>query len=70
MNQFNINYTNKFGYNDTSYSDSPLTVALLINPMLPKSVSVSKYLLTVTLFPCLEGVTETEDEDVCILIRI
>ena len=33
--------------------------------MLPKSVTVSKYLLTVTLFPCPEGVTVTED--VCIV---
>ena len=41
-----------------------LTVTFLVNPMLPKSVTVSKYLLTVTLFPCPEGVTVTED--VCI----
>ena len=41
-----------------------LTVTLLIIPMLAKSVTVSKCLLTVTLFPCPEGVTVTED--VCI----
>ena len=41
-----------------------LTVTVLINPMLAKSVTVSKCLLTVTLFPCPEGVTVTED--VCI----
>ena len=29
--------------------------------MLPKSVAVSKYLLTVTPFSCPEGVTVTED---------
>ena len=29
--------------------------------MLPKSVNVSKYLVTVTLFPYTEGVTVTED---------
>ena len=34
------------------YSDTPLTVTVLVNPMLPKCVTVSKYLLTVTLFHC------------------
>ena len=51
-----------FGYTDIfCYSDSPLTVIVLVNPMLPKSVTVSKYLLTVTLFPCPEGVTVTKE---------
>ena len=38
-----------------------VTVTVLINSMLPKSVTVSKYLLTLTLIPCPEGVTVTED---------
>ena len=53
--------TDIFGYSDTIYSDTPLTVTVLVNPMLPKSVSVFNYLLTVTLFPFREGVTETGD---------
>ena len=50
-----------FGYSDTCYSDTPLTVTVLVNPMLAKSVTVSKYLLTETLFPRSEGVTVTKD---------
>ena len=50
-----------FGYSDTSYSDTLLTVTVLVNPMCLKSVTLSKYLLAVTLFPCPEGVTVTED---------
>ena len=54
--------TDIFGYNDTSYSDTPLTVTVLFNnTLLQKSVTVSKYLLTATLFPSPEGVTVTED---------
>ena len=41
-------------YSDTCYSDTLLTVAVLVIPMLPESVTVSKYLLRVTLFPCPE----------------
>ena len=50
-------------YSDTGYSDTPLTVTglVLVNPMLPKSVTASKYLLTMTLSPCPESVTVTED---------
>ena len=40
-------------------------MTVLVNPVLPKSVTVSTDLLTVTLFPCPEGLTVTED--VCIL---
>ena len=53
--------TDIFGYSDTAYSDTPLTVTVSVHPMLPKSVNVSKCLLTVTLFLCPEGVTVTED---------
>ena len=49
------------GYSDTGYSDTPLTVKVLVNPMLPKSVNVGKYMLTVTLFSGPKGVTE----DIC-----
>ena len=42
--------TEIFGYSDTAYIDTPLTVTVLVNPLLFKSVTVSKYLLTVTLF--------------------
>ena len=59
------NCTDILGYNDTAYRDTHLTLTILVNPMLPKSVTVSKYLLTVTLFPCPEGVTVTKD--VCIV---
>ena len=38
------------------YSENPLTVTVLVNPMLSKSVTVSKYLLTFTRFPCPEDV--------------
>ena len=38
-----------------------LTVPVLVNPMLPRSVTVSKYLLTMTLIPFPEGVTVTKD---------
>ena len=44
--------TDIFGYSNPGYSDTPLTLTVLVNPMLPKSVTVSKYLLTVTLFLC------------------
>ena len=47
------------------YNDTPLTVTVVVSPLLPKSVTVSKYLLTVTLFPPPDGVTVTED--VCII---
>ena len=40
---------------------TPVTVTVLVNHMLQKSVIVSKYLLTMTLFHCLEGFTVTED---------
>ena len=48
-----------FGYNNTGYRDTPLTVTVLVNPMLPKVVTVRKY-ITVTLFSCPEGVNETK----------
>ena len=51
-------------YLHTGYSDTLLTVTVLASPMLPKSVTVSKYLLTVTPIPCPEGVNVTEN--VCI----
>ena len=44
--------TDIFGYSDTGYSDTPIRMTVLVNPMSPKRVTVSKYLLTVTLFPC------------------
>ena len=47
-------------YLHTGYSDTLLTVTVLASPMLPKSVTVSKYLLTVTPFSCPEDVTVTE----------
>ena len=50
-----------FGYSDTAYWNTRLIVTVLVNPILPKSVTVSKYLLTFTLFNCPEGVTVTED---------
>ena len=50
-----------FGNSDTGYSDTPLTATVLVNPISPKSVTVSKNLLSVTLYPCPEGVTVTED---------
>ena len=53
--------TDVFSYSDTGYSDTPLTVTVWVKTMLPKSITVSKYLLTVTLFPCPKGVTATED---------
>ena len=53
--------TEMFGYSDTGYSDTPLTVTVLVNPMLTNGVTVSKYLLTVTLFHGPEGVIVTED---------
>ena len=53
--------TDIFDYSDTGYSDYPLTVTVVKNPSLSKSVTVSKYLLTVTLLPCPEGVTVIED---------
>ena len=54
--------TDIFGNSDTCYnSDTTLTVTVLVNPMFPKSVTVSKYLLLVTQFLCPEGVTVTED---------
>ena len=46
------------------YSDNPLIVTVFVSPMLAKCVTRSKYLLTMTHFPCPEGVTVTED--VCI----
>ena len=49
------------GYRYTGHSDTPLTVTVLVNPMLPNSVVVSKCLLTVTLFLCPEDVTVTEN---------
>ena len=49
------------GYSDTGYNDTLLTVTVLVNPMLPKSVTVSKYLPTVILLPCPEGATVTEE---------
>ena len=42
--------TDIFDYSDTGYSDYLLTVTVVKNPSLSKSVTVSKYLLTVTLF--------------------
>ena len=57
-----VSNTDIFGYTETGYSDTLLTVTDLVNPMFPKSVAVSKYLLTVTLYPCPEGVTITEDD--------
>ena len=59
--------TDIFGYSDTDNSKTPPTVTVLVNRMLPKSVTVSKYRLTVTPFSCRKGVTVTED--VCIKIR-
>ena len=53
--------TDIFSYRYTGYSDTLLTVTDLINRMLPKNVTVSKYLLTVTLFTCPKGVIVTED---------
>ena len=53
--------TDLFGYSDTGYSDTPPTVTVSVNPKLPKSVTVNKYLRTATLFPCPNGVTVTED---------
>ena len=47
------------------YSD-PLTVTVLVNPMLPKIITESKYLLSVTLLPCPEDVTLSEDVCTCI----
>ena len=32
--------TDIFGYSDTGYSESPLTMTVLANPMLPKKVSL------------------------------
>ena len=49
------------GYSDTGYNDTLLTVTVLVNPMLPKSVPVSKHILRVILFPCPQGVTVTKD---------
>ena len=46
--------TDILNYNDNGCSDTPLRVTVMVNPMLPKSVTVSKYLFTVTLFPCPE----------------
>ena len=60
----NEHTTDIFGYRDTGYIDTPLTVTVLVNSvnsMLPKSVNVSKYLVTVTLFSYTEGVTVTEN---------
>ena len=48
-------------YSDTVYSDTLLTVTLLANPTFLWSVTVSRYLLTVTLCPCPEGVTVSGD---------
>ena len=56
--------TDIVAYNDTGYSNTRLTVKVLVNPKLPKSFTISRYLLTVTLFPCPESVNVTED--VCI----
>ena len=56
-----ITNTDIFGYNATGYSDTPLTATVWVIPMQPKSVTVSKYLLLVTLFSYPEGVTLTED---------
>ena len=42
---------------DTGYSDTLLTVTLFDNSTFPKSVTVSTYLLTVTLCPGPNGVT-------------
>ena len=38
------------GYSDTGYNDTPLTVTLLASPIFLLSVTVSRYLLTVTLY--------------------
>ena len=62
MKCFNFLRYNIFGYSDTGYSDNPLKVTVLVNPMLTKSVIESKYVLTGTLFSCPEGVTVTEDD--------
>ena len=43
------------------YSDTLLSVTVLVNPMLLKSITVSKYLFTVTVFHCPEGVIVTKD---------
>ena len=52
------------GYSDTGYSDTPLIVTLLKVPLLHKSVTISRYLLTVTLLASPEGVTVSGD--ICI----
>ena len=54
-----------FGFIGISHNDTPLIVTVLVNSMLPKTVTVSKYLLTVTLFPCPGGGTVTEDVSIC-----
>ena len=43
--------TDIFGYSDTGDSDTLLTVTVVANPMLPKRVSVDKYLLYNDTFP-------------------
>ena len=50
MKCFNFLRYNIFGYSDTGYSDNPLTVTVTVNPKLPKSVTINKSLLIVTLF--------------------
>ena len=52
-----LDITGIFAYNDTGFSDSLLTTTLLVNPTFQKSVTVSTYLLTVTLCPGPDGVT-------------
>ena len=54
-------HTDIFGFSANAYSDTPLTVTVLVNFTLTKSVLISKYLLTLTLFPCPEGVAVTKD---------
>ena len=63
-------FTDIFGYSDTSHRDTQLTMTVLVNPMLAKSVAVSQNLLTVTLFPCLEGITLTEDVTLISIYKI
>ena len=60
--------TDIFGYSDTGLRNTLLTMTVLANPMLPKIVTVSKYLLTVTLISYSEGVNVTKD--VCTAISL
>ena len=54
-----ISNTDLPGYSDTGYSDILLTVTLLAVPLFQKCVTVSRYLLTVTLFAGPKSVTES-----------